>query len=85
MKRIAIIEDGFARGTQVFAEDPAILNSNLDWEDNFYDLKYPCHYEGIFEGDSEEEIRNKVAERMGVHPGVITLIEFERHEPEVLI
>jgi len=75
MKRIAIIEDGFVRDSQVFTADPAIMETDPDWEDNFCDLKYPCHYEGIFEADSEEEIRNKVAKLIGVHPGVITLIE----------
>jgi len=75
MKRIAIIEDGFVRDSQVFTADPAIMETDPDWEDNFCDLKYPCHYEGIFEGDSEKEIRSKVAELIGVHPGVITLIE----------
>lgn len=75
MKRIAIIDDGFVRDTQVFIEDPATINTNPDWENNFVDMKHPCQYVGVFEGKNEEEILIKAAAQEGVHIGVITLIE----------
>lgn len=85
MKRIAIIENGFVRDSQVFTADPAIIETDPDWEDNFSDLKNPCQYVGVFEGVTEEEIRSKAANLEGVHPDVITLIEIENYKMEVLI
>lgn len=81
MKRIATIESGFARDTQIFAGDPAITKTEADWANNysheFFDVKYPCHFIGIFEGADEDEIRNKAAAAQGVYPDVISLTEID--------
>lgn len=74
MKRIAVIEDGFVRDSMVFNADPSIIENDPKWEDHFVDLKNPCQYVGVFEGEGEEEIRRKAADAEGVHPGVISLI-----------
>jgi hypothetical protein len=78
MKRIAIIENGFAHDTQIFSADPGIIEKDPHWEDHFTDVKYPCQYAGIFEGESEDEIRAKAAASEGVHPDIISLISFEQ-------
>lgn len=75
IKRVAIIEDGFVRDAQVFTADPVIIEKDPDWENNFSDLKAPCHFVGIFEGIDEDEILVKAAEHAGVYPDVISLIE----------
>jgi len=76
MKRIAIIEDGYVRDAQIFAENPGIITEDSDeWEDNFRDVKYPCLYLGIYESVDEDEIRKIAAERQGCHPDIISLID----------
>ena len=76
MKRIAIIEDGYVRDSQVFAADPKIIEVDENWEDNYIDIGNPCQYIGIFEGAGEDEILRKAADYEGVHPDVVTLIDF---------
>lgn len=74
--KIAIVEDGYVRDTQIYTGDPEKLNDdNQEWENNFSDSKYPCQYIGIFEGESDDEICKKAAEIEGVHPHIISLIE----------
>ena len=74
MKRIAIIEDGYVRDTQVFTANPDTIDKNPDWENNFGDVKYPCLYVGVHKGKSEAEIRNNVATTLGIHPDIISLV-----------
>jgi hypothetical protein len=74
MKKIAIIENGFIRDSQIYTGDPADIDVAPNWEWNFKDLKNPCQYVGIFEGATDEEIIRQAAEYEGVHPDVITLI-----------
>ena len=74
MKRIAIIENGFARDTYIFTTNPAIIEIGPDWEENFCDVKYSCLYIGIFEGIHEKEIQESAAAALGVHPDVISLV-----------
>ena len=75
MKRIAIVENGYVRDSQIFTADPAIIETDLCWENKFSDLKNPCQYIGIFEGVNEEEILSKAALYEGIHPGVISLVD----------
>ena len=75
MKRIAIIEDGYVRDVQLFAANPDIIEKDPRWEDSFRDVKYPCLYLGIFEGASEEEIKNTAAESLEVHADIISLVD----------
>ena len=77
VQRIAIIESGYVRDTQVFTADPAIVETDTDWEDHFKDVKNFAHFVGIFEGTDDEDIRNRAAAFEGVHPGVISLIDIE--------
>ena len=78
MKRIAVIEDGYVRDSQIFTADPQIMDEDENWEDNFDDLKNPCQYVGVFDGEDEAQIKQKAADSEGVHPDVITLIDFEK-------
>jgi hypothetical protein len=71
IRKIAVIEVSYIRDAQIYTADP----DDFDGEDGFADLKYPCHYVGIFEGADDDEIRQKAAGNAGVHPGVITLID----------
>lgn len=75
MKCVAIIQDRYVRDAQVFSGDPAIMESDPDWESNNCDVKYPSLYVGIYEGTDENAIRDKAAESQGVHRDVITLIK----------
>jgi len=76
LRKIAVVEDGYVRDTQIYIGDPAALNEdNQDWENDFGDIKYPCQYVGIFEGESDEEIKAAAAAVEGVHPDIISLIE----------
>ena len=75
MKRIAIIEGSYVRDAQVFNSDPAIIENDPDWDENFSDLSC-CHFIGVFEGGDENEILKKAAARQGVHPDIISLIDF---------
>ena len=77
MKRIVIIEEGYVRDSQIFTADPKIMNEDENWEDNYFDVKHPCQYVGIFEGEDEESIAKKAAEYEGVHPDVLSLIDYE--------
>jgi len=77
MKRIAVIEDGYVRDTQVFTADPAIIDEDPDWENRFSDIRYPCMYVGVFEGTCEGEIRRTAADVATVHPDIISLIPIE--------
>jgi len=78
LKRIAVIEGSHVRDTQIFTTDPILIENDEDgWEENFCDVKYPCHYVGIFEGVDESEIRRKAAESEGVHIDTISLISFD--------
>jgi hypothetical protein len=85
MKRIAVIEDGYVRDTQIFKENPGIIEKGEDWDNNSIDVKYPSQYIGIFEGFDENEILKKAADNFGVHPDIISLIPFDQEnnsEPE---
>jgi len=77
MKRIAIIENEYIRDTQVFTENPDIIGKESNRENYFNDVKYPRQYIGIFEGAGEDEIRKAAAKYQGVHPDIISLVEFE--------
>ena len=79
MKRIAVIEDGYVRDTQIFSANPEIIGNEPDWEDNFRDVGYPCLYLGIFEGVDETEIKNKAAAYQGVHLAAVKYAEFMRN------
>ena len=35
MKRIAIIEDGYVRDTQIYTANPDIIEKDPDWENHF--------------------------------------------------
>jgi hypothetical protein len=77
LKRISVIEGSYVRDTQVFSAAPIILETDEgDWGEHFIDVKYPCHYIGIFEGTTEDEIKEKAAASEGVHTATITLIQF---------
>jgi len=77
IRRIAVIQDGYVRDTQIFVADPDIIEEDPKWEDWFRDVKYPCLYVGIFEGETEDEILQKAADNEGVRPGIISLISFD--------
>jgi len=77
MKRIVTIEDGYARDAQVFTGDPKTLESDCDWGNNYADMKYTTQYLGIYDGDSEDEIKSNAAKREGVHPNILTLTDFD--------
>ena len=77
MKRIAIIDCGFVRDTQVFTAPPATIDTDPNWEDSYRDVKCPCQYIGVFKGSDEDEIRRKAAEFEGVHPDVVTLVDID--------
>ena len=78
MKKIAIIKEYYVRDAQVLSVSPEFAAENLAFDDNFIDVKYPSLYLGEFEGIDENEIRTKAAKTQGVHPDVITLINFEQ-------
>ena len=75
MKRVAVIQDSYVRDTQVFVGNPRAIENDMSWWNDFVDVRHPCHYAGIFDGENENEILNKAAEYMGVHSDVITLID----------
>ena len=75
MKKIAIVENGYVRDSQIYTGNPEDIDVNPNWEWNFSDLKNPCQYVGIFEGDTDDEILSKAADFESVHPGIITLID----------
>jgi hypothetical protein len=77
MKKIAVIEDGYVRDSQLYTGDPANIGDDTDWENNFIDIKNPCQFVGIFEGETEDEIKRKAAKYEGVHPGIISLINLD--------
>lgn len=83
IKRIATIEGSYARDTQIFGADPAIIEKEPDWEDKFIDVKYPGLFVGVYEGAGEDEIRIKAAVGLGVHPDVITLTEIEQEAAQI--
>jgi hypothetical protein len=74
MKKIAVIENGYVRDSQIYSGDPDNINDETDWESDFTDVKCPCQFIGIFEGVSNDEITAKAAECEGIHPGIVTLI-----------
>ena len=76
MKRLAIIKNTFVRDTQIYTENPDILEKESDWGNNFADVQYPCLYLGVFEGLNEDEIRKKAADSHGVHPDIISFAYF---------
>ena len=75
MKRIAIITESYVRDAQVFSESPKIIYEDTG-DDYFIDVGYPRLYLGIFEGADEDEILKKAANAQGVHPDIISLIDF---------
>jgi len=77
MKKIAIVEDGYVRDSQIYKGNPEDIDADPDWEDYFTDVKYPCQYIGIFEGETDNEILQIAATHEGVHPGVVTLIDMD--------
>jgi len=81
MKRIAVIEGSYVRDAQVFNADPAIIDDDPNWDENYSDLSC-CHFIGIFDGNDEEAICNKAADCQGVHPDVISLIPLKPTENE---
>jgi len=78
IKKIVTIDSGYVRDTQVYLGNPA-LETNEDWEsgENFTYIKYPRHFVGIFEGDSEDEIRQLAAKQEGLDPAIFTLEDIE--------
>lgn len=74
MTRIAVIEDGYVRDSQVYTGDPALISEDTDWEDHFTAVKNPCQFVGLFEGETEEDIRIQASEREGVHKDIILLL-----------
>ena len=74
MKKIAIVEDGYVRDSQIYAGDPANIDEDTGWENDFADIKNPCQYVGIFEGETDDKIKTQAAEHEGVHPSIISLI-----------
>jgi hypothetical protein len=77
MRKIAIVEDGYIRDSQVYVGNPEDINDDTNWEDEFMDVKNPCQYLGIFEGVTPDEIKAKAAEYFGVHPEIISLLDVE--------
>ena len=64
--------------SQIYNGDPKGVDVDPNWENYFTDVKYPCQFIGIFEGETDSEILGKAAEHAGVHPGVVTLIDTDR-------
>lgn len=79
LKKIAVITDGYVRDGQVYLGDAASSDADPDWQfgDDFVDLKYPCQFIGIFEGESDIEIAAAAAVSIGVAPDIISLIEIQ--------
>ena len=77
MKKIAVIEGSYVRDSQIYTGNPESVDVDPSWENYFTDVKYPCQFIGIFEGETDSEILQKAAEEIGVQPGVVTLIEIE--------
>ena len=77
MKKIAIVENGFVRDSQIYEGDPSDIDVDPNWEQKFSDLNNPCQYIGIFEGKTDNEILAKAAEYECVSPGIITLIDVD--------
>jgi len=78
MRKIAVVENGYVRDSQIYTGNPEDIDVDPKWEWNFNDVGNPCQYVGIFEGETDDEITKKAAEYEGVHPGVITLIDIDR-------
>ena len=78
-KKIAVIWDNYARDTQIYYGDPKALDGECegDGDGDWVDAKYPCHYVGVFAGETDEKIQEAAANSIGVHPGIISLIEIE--------
>ena len=77
MKMIAIVEDGYVRDSLIYTGDPANIDEGTDWENDFSDVKIPCQYIGIFNGETIDEIKRKAADYEGIHPGTVTLIDMD--------
>ena len=77
MKKIAIVENGFVRDSQIYTGEPNDIDVEPSWEDNFSDFKNPRQYIGIFERKTKKEISEKAAKHEGVHPDIITLIDMD--------
>ena len=78
MKRIALIRDTFVRDTQIYTENPDVLEKEQDWGNNYADVQSPCLYIGEFKGFDEDEIRKKAADYQGVHPDAISFAYFKQ-------
>jgi len=80
MKKIAVINEGFVRDTQVFGDDPALFDGPGEYED-VWDAGSKDYsgsiFIGIFEGTHEGEIRKKVADKSGLHEDVIVLVDID--------
>jgi len=77
MKKIAIVEDRYVRDLQIYIGDPEGVDIDPDWENNFTDVKYPRHFIGIFEGETDDKVLREAADYEGVHPSVVTLIDID--------
>ena len=75
LRMIATIQGEYVRDTQVYLGNPEEAETDADWDDKFIDMRNPCQYIGIFTGKTEDEIKEQAAEHVGVHPGVIALID----------
>lgn len=89
MRCIAVIEGGFIRDTQIYFGNPSKqdISDSQDFdygrEDNtFLDLKYPRHFVGVFDGETENGIKRTAAKNQGVHPDTITLIPIDEADDE---
>jgi|GEM_PF-2684656 len=97
MRYIAVVEGGYIRDAQIYFGDPAKIDEAdyncADERDNensqgcddntFFDLKYPRHFVGVFDGATEDEILRKAADKQGVHPDTITLIPIDDTDDEI--
>ena len=84
MKKIAIIENSYVRDSQIYTGDPEGIDVDPNWQGYFTDVKYPCQFIGIFEGETDSEILRNAAEHEGVYPGVVTLIDIDGHRKAVM-
>ncbi|MDR0863025.1 MAG: hypothetical protein LBN30_09685 [Oscillospiraceae bacterium] len=82
MKRIVLLSGAYVRDTQAYTSDPDAMNEesakyNPKWEDDFRDFHGDI-FLGVYDADSEDDIRRSAAMVEQVHGGVLELIEIEQ-------
>lgn len=75
--RVAVIEEDYARDTQIFIGTAEEAAMDIWASDSWVDVKHPSLFLGIFRAECEEVIRNKLAAQLCVLPSIITLYEPE--------